>query len=51
MFEVGTFKSLKDELEDVPIGDILLTAFECKTCGNVFPSKLDLRQHTEDTHI
>ena len=51
MFGVGTVKSLKDELEDFSKCDNLLTAFECRTCSNEFPSKLDLRNHIKSVHV
>ena len=44
-------RSLKDELEDFPINNVLLTVFKCKTCGYEFSSKTDLKQHMEDVHI
>ena len=49
--EFGTVKSLKDELEDCPINDMLLTVFQCTTCGKEFPSKTDLKHHMEGVHV
>ena len=48
--EVGTVKSLRDELEDCHINYILNTVFQCKICDTDFPSKAYLKQHMKDVH-
>ena len=49
--EAGTVKSLKDELEDCPRDENLLTVFQCKVCDEDFSTKANLKKHMKDVHI
>ena len=46
--EAGTVMSLKDELEDYPLYENLLTVFHCKVCDTDFPIKAKLKTHMKD---